>query len=70
MKHKLIFLRLATERKDEFNGLLYRHTWETGFQDIIFPSQEAAANFLYAIDPTAPCDPDNNAGEALEVVNH
>lgn len=42
----LTFLRLATKAKDGANGILYRHTWATGFQEIIFPSQRAANLFI------------------------
>lgn len=65
MKHTMIFVRLATEAKDGFKGLLYRHSWGTGYQDIIFPSQEAAHDFMFSVDPSAKCDADNNAGEAI-----
>jgi hypothetical protein len=39
---KLIFLRAATKTRDGHDGLLYRHTWATGYQDLILPSKEAA----------------------------
>lgn len=46
MKHELRFLRLATRAKDGFDGMLYRHSWGSGYQDIVFPSQRAANAFL------------------------
>ena len=67
MKHEMTFLRIATEAKDGFKGLLYRHSWGSGYQDIIFTTQRAAHDFMFSIDPSAKCDPDNNAGEAIEL---
>lgn len=42
----LTYLRPATRAKDGFDGLLYRNTWETGYQLLIFETHEAAARFI------------------------
>jgi len=39
------YLRRATAAKDVQPGLVYRHMWQTGWQDLIFPTHEAAALF-------------------------
>jgi hypothetical protein len=38
----LTYIRKATKTNDGHDGLLYRHTWATGFQELIFSSKEAA----------------------------
>ena len=40
------FLREATEEKDNATGLLYVHHWGTGFQQLIFQSDEEALAFI------------------------
>ena len=40
--NRLTYLRKATKSRDGQNGFLYRHSWNTGFQELIFDSKEAA----------------------------
>lgn len=47
--HSLGFLRRATKQRDSADGLLYRHGWATGFQDLIFQSDADAVKFLATV---------------------
>lgn len=38
----LIFKRMATKAKDGNKGVIYLHSWSTGYQELIFESHEAA----------------------------
>jgi len=42
----LNFVRVARESKDSHSGFLYIHTWETGNQQLIFSSKEAAQAWI------------------------
>lgn len=44
--HTLTFKRVASHRTDGSDGLLYIHSWPTGWQELIFHSREHAAGFL------------------------
>lgn len=46
MKHNLTFKREATKAKDGLDGFLYLHTWDTGYEPLIFHSHENADKFL------------------------
>lgn len=37
----------VSQRSDQV-GLVYRHTWETGFQDLVFRTHEGARKFAEA----------------------
>lgn len=41
----LTYIRIATRAKDCYDGLLYLHRWETGYQYLIFPTTEKADSF-------------------------
>jgi len=43
---KMTFIRLATKSKDGMNGFLYRQSWSSGYQDLIFESHEQAKRFV------------------------
>jgi hypothetical protein len=45
MKHEVFYQRIATKAKDSYDGLLYLHSWGTGYQLLIFPSHEKAKEF-------------------------
>jgi hypothetical protein len=45
-KHTLGYLRIAKKATDSYNGLLYRHGWPTGYQDLIFQSESDAIKFI------------------------
>ena len=42
---KLTYIRKATKGKDGQDGYLYRHSWPTGFQELIFNNKGAADKF-------------------------
>lgn len=42
-KETLVFKRMATKTKDNKDGVLYIHSWGTGFQELIFDNHEAAS---------------------------
>ena len=42
----LNFVRVATKAKDDANGFIYIHQWETGFQELIFTSKESAEEWI------------------------
>lgn len=42
----LAYIRVATERKDGKDGVLYLHHFVTGFQELIFDTHEHAARFF------------------------
>lgn len=44
----LSFMRKAVKSRDTYSGLMYRHAWPTGYQELIFPSVEAAQRFADA----------------------
>lgn len=46
--HTLTYLRKAVPAKDGHAGLLYRHRWPTGQQELIFPTEQAADSWLAA----------------------
>lgn len=47
--HSVLFVRKATKAKDGKNELLYRHSWNSGFQDLIFKDQIEAGKFINSI---------------------
>ena len=46
----LNFVRIARESKDNANGFLYVHNWETGFQELIFKSKEEAEEWIKIVN--------------------
>lgn len=52
--HTLTYLRKAVKAKDGDDGLLYRHEWPTGFQELIFSSEEAAKRWLQGLNDERP----------------
>lgn len=44
-RQTLDYIRPATVKKDSYNGFLYLHRFDAGFQYLIFPSHEAAKKF-------------------------
>lgn len=44
-KETLVFKRMATKAKDSYKGFLYIHSWNTGYQELIFESKESANRF-------------------------
>lgn len=46
MKQTLKFLRIATAKKDGYDGFLFLHVWSTGWQELIFSSMEKAQKFI------------------------
>ncbi len=42
----LTFLRKATKAQDGSDGLLYRHCWGTGFQELVFRDEGHATRWL------------------------
>lgn len=38
---------LHKSRNSRQRGLVYRHSWGKGFQDLVFPSHDAAMRFLH-----------------------
>jgi len=55
--NKLIYIRKATVKQDGAEGLLYRHEWPTGWQDLVFSNYRAVEAFQYQLE--------NKAGERL-----
>lgn len=51
-KETLIYQRVAMKAKDGANGFIYLHTWGTGYQQLIFPSHEAANERKALLDNT------------------
>ena len=51
---KLIYLRKATTAQDGADGVLYRHEWATGWQDLVFSSHRAAEAFQYQLGKENP----------------
>lgn len=49
-KHSLHYKRMATKHNDGAKGFMYVHVWPTGYQELIFPSKEAAAKYLAAVN--------------------
>ena len=47
----VIYRRPANKSKDGTNGMLYMYIWETGHEELIFPSHEQARSF--ALDKKA-----------------
>lgn len=41
----LTYLRPAVASQDGYDGLMYHHDYTSGFQELIFPTPEAAARF-------------------------
>jgi hypothetical protein len=41
---------MATKQKDASDGLLYIHSWPTGWQELIFHSKQHAADFLCSMN--------------------
>lgn len=48
MRHTLTKLRPATVAQDGTAGVLYRHQWGTGFQELVFSDDAHAARWLKA----------------------
>lgn len=44
-KETLIFKRMAIAAKDGKTGVIYIHSWGTGFQELIFDSHSAAIRY-------------------------
>ena len=44
----LNYLRAATVKLDGADGFLYIHHWATGWQELVFQSHEAAAQYIAA----------------------
>jgi hypothetical protein len=42
------YLRAATVKVDGADGFLYIHHWATGWQELVFQSHEAAAQYIAA----------------------
>lgn len=42
----LTCMRTAYKQKDGADGFLYVHAWKTGFQELVFPSHEAAGKLI------------------------
>ena len=42
----LTYSRVAHKAKDGTDGLLFVHTWATGFQELIFQSYDSAKRWL------------------------
>jgi hypothetical protein len=42
----LNFLRKAKKQKDGYDGFLYLHRWDTGWQELIFNSKEDADKYI------------------------
>ena len=53
----LNFVRVARESKDSHNGFLYIHNWATGFQELIFSSEEAAETWIEIQNQKPTSDP-------------
>jgi hypothetical protein len=50
MSKSLVYLVMArrnpgVSRKNDQMGVVYRHTWETGFQDLVFQNHGKAKEF-------------------------
>lgn len=45
VQETLTFLRAAHKAKDGQDGFLCLHAWATGFQELIFPTVQAAIDF-------------------------
>ena len=48
--NSLGFLKEATEAKDGSDGLMYCHHWGTGWQHLIFQSDEEASEWIKGIN--------------------
>jgi hypothetical protein len=47
--HSIGYLGKAAKSRHGADGLRYRHAWSTGFQDLIFPSHDAAVQFINSV---------------------
>jgi hypothetical protein len=45
-EHDVFYMRKATEAKDGKDGFVYLHRWSTGHQELIFPTQQAAVEWV------------------------
>mgnify|MGYP000432078952 CR=1 FL=1 len=43
--HTVTYVREAKKRSDGSDGLLFVHRWGTGYQELIFPTRQAAQDF-------------------------
>lgn len=44
--HSLAYIRPAMAFRDVSDGYLYHHDWATGFQSLVFPTHQAARDWL------------------------
>lgn len=52
-QESLVYLRRATMKQDGATGFVYRHRWATGYQDLVFATQEKADEFRAARERAA-----------------
>ena len=45
MKKSFTYVRVAHKEKDNADGFIYLHHFGTGWEELIFPTHEAAATF-------------------------
>lgn len=45
-QHTLTYVRRATKSRDAATGLVYRHEWPTGMQELVFANDDDAQRWL------------------------
>lgn len=56
MSHNtLSYLRIATAARDGSDGLLYHHSWPTGYQELVFRDAAHAKRWLASANDASAC---------------